>query len=1095
MISEADSARSIENKLAEEFAAIHWVGELPLTRSEFDILAAAVRAQQKPQYVSACMLVTSMVFCARYAEFAEDEHVGFWSKYLRDVWKTDNDPNFQTECREQFRRSRDELQERYGFEFPGKDQSKQDVISGIYLHAILPSYLQDDFADFFLSVLPKYEDWQRLQDLQDAEIAQQLQQGAAKLALRRLKHFITDADTSLTAVRLIKVLAITALRYSEGLEESAIRESLAPIEQAIWDQLAKKLQRSVQPGSGGRRAPAARTQWAWLYDENDILELQVRNLPLGPGQAPDRLVWLPQDAAHDIRPGAPVPKYGAHYCEVNAWNTDAGYRIDSGTLIDVDEGGVVVPVDRTDNALSAPLPTRELPAEDIVFFRIQADQRLALHIDRSALSDGRYAISRSAAVGMCDPGSDQPPTKQRTLMVPRVLKSRGHVQAGVYDIKLPIRIGSETIQRQITRQMPALSGEKRVAGLEPGALPVFESGEVWISFTQPKNAALGRMQIRLTVNEQSVTNVLLTELQENGEVQRGEDDILRVCLSRRLPGACLFQAEVFNGTRRMNSEPLIGAILPDGVGVRPSNPQQYYTIDQRPVITIDGVTEDQIELASDADVSAHGNSVQITWRDPRQDAALRLRLPHVSIPLTFETHWAHAWVDPLNDMLLWEEDLPDAVLHVRGKPRAHFVIQAEDQQPRHYDLNARGVFDTRIGDDALVDSLREYYGGKVPVTLRFTADALPIPLFTLIRWKHMALESKPEPVRRAIRAFRDQLRAERGRRPASTERSGLLCLLPPDEAAEIACEKLPSPVREMQAVRQRDYAEFEGTLLPQRSYQLQLSTESRYALKRNGAGYTFELDRLTSEGPRKKTLTLSIGDDGGLWSRDDQLRQCEHCLDLYWSDDRSARSKHGHGRFSIQPFLPSAQPLRGQLVMTMPSLEQITAFKPTLSKLHDSGAEHYFRLDPSSTKRAREQKRSDDPLSVDFYRHATAQWRLRSDYAANLEKLLKSSDIVRRTLDRIAGTQTPALACAAGIIQALLPDKDGWGWGWLDPTVLTLALLARSLAHGADSQLADDDTPTFEKLLNDAQHHCPELLTWALCLTELIFTHWSITES
>ena len=1095
MITRLDTARTAESTLEQAFGSIRWIGELPLSQDDFENLAWIVRCQKEPGHVPYCTFATSMVFSARFAEFTDDESIQFWGKYQKDVWQRDNDSNFQTTCRDRFRQARAALREQFGFDFPDKEEAKQDVVSGVYLHAILPRYLQDDFADFFLKILPEAEHWRQAIDRPDDELERWLTSiDIPPNTRRRLKHFITGNDTRLTAARLTRTLATAACWYSEGQEGQSIRDMLVPIEQAVWDQLVPMLHRQTRRdgrGSYSRRAAGARTRWAWLYDENDILELQVTSIVLKAGNAPDRVAWLPTSDAGRIQSGAEVPDYGAHYCEVNAWKTHDGFHIDSATLIDVDQGGVVVPVDEHDIALSDGLPTSDPPSGEIVFFRIQPDGRLAVQTERGKLTDGRYAISRKREVALCDGGTGQALHQQSALMVPRVLRAIGHDEAGVYALKLPVKVGDEIIQRARQRQTPLLEGAV-VPGLLPGALPVFEHGDVWVSFTLPARVRREHVRIRLTLNEDEAHTVALPQLPAADRAAEDAEGLLRIPITDHLPDGCLFQVEVFTGMDRLHSEPLIAALLPRGVRVIPSDTKQYYTLSQPPALTIHGVAPDRIErieLASDADVSTNNDSVQVMWKDPRQDAALRLQLPEVSIPLTFDVRWMHAWAEPLSGNMLWETDPLEANLHVRGAPRTAYEIRVADGEPRRYELNARGVFDTRIRDDALIDLLSAYHGALPPVTLSFRGVPEPIALFTLVRPQFEQFEVMPALVKRAVRALLDHMRASR-RRPG-TSKDWLFGLVPPAHVPTVNTLQLPSPFPELAQVRLRDYSGFEGTAFPQRRTQLHLSPQRVLDVEKSADGYQLSMQRRTSNGPASVSVSLRVK-DGDVWAEAPQLCQCERCMELFWEDDTTTIARHGHGEFSVRRRSLTSQPVLGQLVTIRPSLEEIRKFGPNLSKHHDREAERSFRMDDSG-KRAREQKRSDDPLSADFHRFATAGWRLKSNFDGNLSKLRHSSDFVRRTLNGIADTQTPALACAAGIIHVLLPTTKGWGW--LDPTVLTLALLARSLAHGADARLTDDDALTFEALLKDAQHNCPELLTWALCWMELIFTHWSITES
>src|SRR5690606_8218484 len=119
------------------------------------------------QRIPDLLLMTTMVFTARYAEFADDETPSFWRPYARMVWRLDDaDQNFQQTCRRRFRSARARLEDEYDLFFPHKiDWHDQEVVSGIYMHAILPSYLEDDFAQWLVGLWKQGETWARSADL------------------------------------------------------------------------------------------------------------------------------------------------------------------------------------------------------------------------------------------------------------------------------------------------------------------------------------------------------------------------------------------------------------------------------------------------------------------------------------------------------------------------------------------------------------------------------------------------------------------------------------------------------------------------------------------------------------------------------------------------------------------------------------------------------------------------------------------------------------------------------------------------------------------------------------------------------------------
>lgn len=1095
MFEQVETATSIETKLAKHFQKLTWIGELNIDRQDFKILSEVVRYQYSPGQLLPRTLVTSMVFSARYAEFSDDEHIRFWGKYIQDVWNRNDSQNFQSDCRERFRYSRDMLREWYGIEFPGKSQSQLDVVTDIYLHAILPAYLEDDFAEFFLKTLPNLTGWQSVLQQSIDQIAARWQTIPLPAMRKRLSRFITGSDTAPTAARLIQTLATAAVWLSEGQDEKLICQSLTPIEAAVWKQLLPRIDRvATRVPKQRERKQNFRVHWAWLFDENDILELHVKNLPLNSPIPPDRLVWLPKSEARSAEIGELVPDYGTHYCEVNAWQTEAEYTIDSATLIDIDQEGIVVAVDQTDKAVSVIHQTSSLPTDDIVFFRVQSDDRLAVLTERDALTDGMYAVIHKSNVRIVDATSKTPLVSRRQLMIPKALKALGHTLAGIYEITLPIQIGELQIEKRRVREAPFITGVAPVPGLSTSAMPVYEHGELWLTFTPPTGIPLSRLSLRLTINNDNPKVIGLSELDASGEITHETEERLRVRLNSQLPPACLVQVEVMSGFSSLSSELLILGMLPPNVSVRPSDTTQYYTVEQPPKVVITGAQEEQIALASDALVQADENEVSITWVDPRQDSAFRFQCDEVSIPLTFETRWMHAWVEPVNEKTeLWEESLLEATLHVRGMPRGNFWVSVGDREPRLYQLNTRGLLDTRLADDALYDILRNYHGGEILVQLSFGQRHTPICLFKLIRPQYLEFEQKHIFIRNAIRANRDMQRLSRRGPDAAT--AMYLCLLPPGSMTELNHERLPSPLQEIVTATSREYEEFENVLFPQRHRQLRIGKDKSHRLDvQNGSLYLL-LERPTSKGIF--VVNVEVTEDvGTLYARANQLHQCQNCKDFFWFDDSVSKFRHRHGKIKLDSKSMDVFPLNGALESGLKNLAEVQGFYIDFTRFIDLSAERTYRMD-ASQKRAREAQATANLFSQTYYRYATAKWILRSNYDQNLERLRNSQEFVELIASRLNESEQCCFALCGKLVAALRKQRNESLnlWQRIDPTMMTLAIVARAYAYELQTLLKDElEEQMFIALLKDAYCYAPELLTWALCWSEVIFTHWGKSD-
>lgn len=1098
MFESTQNPLEIENTLSRALRQVLWIGELPLSEADFRSLAMNVRNATKLNVkLKPCTIATVMVFCARFAEYSDDEHVSYWDKFFRVVLdqptRTVQDENG---WRKEFANARDALQREYQFEFPTHAQTAQPYVSGIYLHAILPAYLQKEFAGFFIHQYPDYAAWAELNTLFPDVLAKKLESDSPPHVSVRLRRFLTSTETSLTAAKLIKSLATAAVWQREGMDAAAIRSVLSPIEAAVWDDLYPQLPHAdVVDLQTVAEAPRVRQRWAWLVEQNDILELHVRNLRLTGTGEPDRLVWLPKDSL--ITVGAVVPDYGRAFCEVNAWRTSDGYIIDVATLIDIDQSGLIVPVDREDRALAAPIATPEPPGNGPAIFRIGTDDQLGILRGTEGLIDGEYAISLPPDVDITA-GDGGSVTRLGALLVPKALAVLGHVRAARYALRLPVLIGKQLVPRQRSRTAPTINGERLVAGLLPGSLPVYENGDLWLDFSPPGGIALGRLSLRLTVNDQ-VRVLRLDDIEAAGLLQQitsPTGDLLRVRLTPYVSAPCLVQAEVFSGVARMHGEPRLAGLLPPGVSAVTDPVDAYYTVHHPPGVRVTGMRRDQVVLASDAHIDQADGTITVTWQDPRQDAALRLRFDDVELPLTFDIHWAHAWVEPLLGQHLFEDALSEAMLHVRGPRGVDYTIRV-DTDERTYTLNARGVRAVSLREDPLADMLKQYHGERVSVHLTFgDRPAERLPLFTFIRPQFGDFERQPEVVKRAIRAFKS---APKYARRISDQPDRHLLLLTPHEYSDgLPIESLPEPLGRLYQVV-ASASPTAQALFPKYTRLLRFSSTSAFPLEHDDKGDCIHISRNSHQGQVMVRVGVIEAGNAVTLNAPFALRQCATCSELYWQDDTDARVIHSHGKFGV-----SSRDLTHQAAVAVIEpqplmLEHIHACEPRFGPYIDRDKErsfrindHYRRMIPDLVEAGKKSPKS--PYERDGYLQAVAHWvhslADRQTYDA-LDQVCQAIDLVPRYCALWLKSDDPALIWAARWLSSELKARSGNSWQRLDPVVLLLAIIARGHAHGASELYPPKDAERVVTLLRVALSACAPLLIWALAWAELMYRYWS----
>ena len=150
-----DSQR-FEVFLLNIFRQYDFIGEIPFARRSFEYICELIQKCYiknnftKITQVPPALFIASMVFCARYSE---DEARNFWKPYAKIVWKKEISQYFQNVSRKHFVDCKEFLQNKYDFAFPIINIG--DVVHPVYFQAIIPYYLQSNFAEWLVGRFEK----------------------------------------------------------------------------------------------------------------------------------------------------------------------------------------------------------------------------------------------------------------------------------------------------------------------------------------------------------------------------------------------------------------------------------------------------------------------------------------------------------------------------------------------------------------------------------------------------------------------------------------------------------------------------------------------------------------------------------------------------------------------------------------------------------------------------------------------------------------------------------------------------------------------------------------------------------------------------
>ncbi|MDW8171275.1 MAG: hypothetical protein RML73_02210 [Anaerolineae bacterium] len=1085
------SAEEIEDQLRQAAQSVDWLGELDISPEQFKQLRQAVyevggRTRPDPRHVPTLMLVTSMVFMARYAEFGDDETPSFWRPYLENVWQRHDDLSFQTECREAFRKARSKLEDDLGLYFPHKTTHEQDVVSGIYMHAILPSYLEDDFARWLTGLWERGVTWALAADmpLEERLVAMRYHHSAEQIPVR-LRRFIERDETCETAARLIETLAIAAQEVANGESFDQVAEMLAPIERAIWKHLRPSLEGSSLRGSEKRQAKRGlmRMRWAWHMGRNS-LGLLVQNWRVESETPPDRLVWAKTE--DELR------RY-ERYANLQPWRRDDGWWIDQASLEGIGNGGWVALVAEDDQELSKDLPVPPLMGGEVLFFELSADSKWAVQARRERLSDGPIIIVSSKPFCLDIHGAAECPP-QCLPALPDLLHSLDYRHAALYDLRLPAQLVYDDdrlpLRSRITRLKAVLEGT-RLAHLSDGQGGVFNRAPTMrLRGAAALRASLGQICLRLEGARHGLRQAVF-----NAEKLRAEDGDLLLPLDDLKLSPDLYRLTVSHSAARVTIDSLDFALLPPDWAIQaPTSASDDFTVYQPPEAVLRGPNPSTLRLPEGATLSQEGPELRVRWTRPDGPAHLLIEWGEALLPMEWPVTWRHAQIDPPRTHVT-QDELQETRLLLQGQPKQAMTLHVGDMT-RTIQLYANGRYEALIANDALRDMLVDQPDALVDVSA--SDGKARWPLFTFVRQEDEAVLALPGLVRRAFTLARALPRDRAYSRRAWYKPERLLAM-PTAQLADFQAalagpyqpiievmQSIPRiPLTALQPWAVPPYADLvlslEGVAKP-----LHVRAESLPPW--GGQGHV-------NDGKLSLTLSWSAHANGkahvqisarGAW------RVCAVCGDIF---DESKKIYHSHQRsWSI----------------THPSLsgEYVGAFRWADDALpHGWQADFGCALDRDKIRsyrirKKRAPKQAQAPFyTIEGYCYAVVEWSLAMNNKSQLKQLegflygsLAQQGLNLRTELTQADDARPVLRWLKPFFAAL--DTDGDEWKRLDLALATLALNVRGQAHSlqlpfAWSWLSDDE---LHQALAAASSACPHLLAWAFGWIELILWATSAAE-
>lgn len=1131
----------IERELRQRFQTVDFIGELNIEREQFDIWCQMVQREAirrdrfQPKLIPPALFVTLMVFTARYSEV---EARNFWDPYAQMVWgKREASQSLQGSCRERFKASIDFLVAEYGLTFP--QHSSGDVVRPVYRHAVIPAYLEATFMEWLGSR------WQEVLEVPADFLVTHLQQEHSLRYLPRTLHrFLTERDTADTAADLIRALASAVSLYHEGESLADISELLAdaPIEQALWNELALVITAQDQQRERRRRA---HVEWVWSLDETELL-LRIRSVTLSSESRPDLAVWTARDTPPEELAEAEL------YLRLDPWQMgESEWLVDE--LFFPSEG----PLDGklallgADDAVLWEQSVPNLPVEPVQFFRFTQQGAYALPIEANAVQSGRYLMAGPEGIVAVDESGQKLPAESAVIL-PYLLKKH-FASAMILNIDRPVQVKQRgellaTIAVSgsgLPARLPYIAGDAPIPGLSPRVPPAFSSADVWLTIPGSTKRFLERTSLWLRSQRGEFQRRMLNELDVTVDREGGYAARLGSLLADR---GGYYLVELRQGLHPLTPAPLEFTVLP-GVEVIPPTGQpidgRIYTPLYAPHARMRGVQLDQIGNPAQVEVAPDAEWLVIAWPDLRSGCRLLLRVNRQLIPLEWPVKRFAAWIEPETGRGVYTlDEVERAMLRAVGSRdlvQYFFLGMAGDQNRLQVRLDAQGKFSAPIRQHPLFDLLRHSLGGRVQVNVSLFDSVWPLltmerpaegPAAGTIQRIDTGAAGMIEVGAPAVDLTELFVAREDQKLELTPELLWRLATLPPSAIDEHTAGQLGQLWPPLAAIREvhdvsgwkERYGLLPAWVVASRPLRVGFDKDTALvfpetALHRGrwGVGFT-DLNFIhgrsrayvswnpTRAGEHVVQVRIGMPPIVGRYSDADELDletvyRCATCGRFFsrgqWKRHTHAGEKYPNAidllnQMDTRPFLARLAP--GVTNVALPFLDKPSAVLDL--KIMAQAPDTLTTIDATA-------HRPSDPVSSSAHYYACALWLERSQEDTPRRRIadMLSDSAWQRSAAKLEGLigrnsirTLPAYAALGRLLDAFGARERRKPLQLLDRDLLLLAMLARNAAH--DPALYSEvkrslhiDESTLARMLHRAHLYAPELLQWALTWTELFCVH------
>jgi hypothetical protein len=712
--------------LLNAFKEFEIIGDVPISQGSYDFIIELVQSnfikdgKRKIYQVPPAIFVASMVFHARYSN---EEARNFWKPYADNVWDTENKPYFQSSCRQHFVASKRFLHENFDYKFPSLN--KGGVVRPVYYQAIIPYYLQNNFAEWLVTRFEQLLEFS-LEVLPDVLAEEK----SLDRVPGRLKNFVQQPETKDSAAYLIQQMAkaIKLFQITEKFETvNSVMDS--PIERSLWVHIYKEiLEQSVQIEKIRQFAPDL--EWVWDIENND-LNLMLSHVRSSKDEKPNLMVWAKPDVENLLKEDILI--------DIHPWPLSNGdWELEPEIITRVGDfaGNLYILSENFDlendisNQHSKMVLKKEIPTlnKECVYFYVPENRKFAKEKQKIE-RDGEWIVISKKNIKVLNTKNE--PLLIDALGVPEVLASQGYHFANRVNIKLPIIIDNEIdfseefFPTEALKNLEAhLKGEDQILGLSGNVQQIFRSSNINLEIDSlKKENEFHKVWLSIHKGGEFLKSISFKELKNKKLIENKQKKIsIKLSDFIEMPGS--YSLSVLFNLESVLENPVEFAYMPDVEVIGP-DPDICYSPVNPINVKIKGAEGSEIITDIDERVKKTINQdvIELVWKEMRiPECRFSLQWEGNNVNYSWDINRVTAWIEGGSDKNVVTSGQEELVnLNVRGESKEEFSWSIKDSgKRRKLFVDFEGKYCKELDKSSLRDMLKhsKFVHSEIEISIR-----------------------------------------------------------------------------------------------------------------------------------------------------------------------------------------------------------------------------------------------------------------------------------------------------------------------------------------------------------------------------------------